>query len=292
MAAVGFVADGISADSFPAGATLHLLTHFHSDHLAGLKPEGAPIVCSTLTARLLIGIGRVSAARLRPLDPGQQMVLGPDGAALFSGEASVTLTSFDANHCPGAVMFLLEEHNRRVVITGDFRLDDTVRRVASRLAGADVLYLDATYRGTGLRFPPQEEAVARVVEICRAAPAGVTLGVYTIGKNRVLRAAHDALGQPFYVPRDRYRVYEILGDAPDRVTADREATPHSAYGVGYLERYFKPRGETVVVPTGWAAWRSRRRPWIHYVPYSEHCDEAELDEFLDLTRPRRVVEIR
>jgi len=292
MAAVGFVADGISVDAFHPSAALHLLTHFHSDHLTGLKAEGAPIVCSSLTARLLTGVGGIDPARVRPLDPGETMVLEPGQTTFFAGKAPVVLRAFDANHCPGAIMLLLEERGRRVVITGDFRLDDTVRRMAPLLAGADMMYLDATYRGTGLRFPCQEDAIAQAVAICRSAPSGVTLGVYTIGKNRVLRAAHDALGDPFYVPRDRYRVFELLGDAPSRVTTDRDATPHSAYGVGYLERYYKHRGETVIVPTGWAAWRRRRHPWIQYVPYSEHCDEAELDEFLDLTRPKRVVEVR
>jgi len=188
-------------------------------------------------------------------------------------------------------MLLLEERGRRVVITGDFRLDDAVRRMAPLLAGADMMYLDATYRGTGLRFPCQEDAIAQAVAICRSLLRGHARRLHhrkEQGAPRGARCARD----PFYVPRDRYRVFELLGDAPSRVTTDRDATPHSAYGVGYLERYYKHRGETVIVPTGWAAWRRQRHPWIQYVPYSEHCDEAELDEFLDLTRPKRVVEVR
>lgn len=284
MAGIGFVTDEIAADTFRPRAALYLLTHFHSDHRDGLRPEGPPIVCSSLTGRLLCGIERVDPRRLRCVDPGDTVHLAEPVAA--------AVTAFDANHCPGAVMFLLETEGRRIVVTGDFRLDDGVRRATPKLAGADVLYVDATYRGTGLRFPPQAAAVAHVVEIGLRAPGAVTLGVYTIGKNRVLRAVHEALGAPFYVPRDRYRVYELLGDAPARVTSERGATPHSAYGVGYLERYHRPRGETVIVPTGWAARRGRTRSWIHYVPYSEHCDEAELDEFLDLVRPKRWIEVR
>jgi len=284
LAGIGFVTDHVAADTFRPAAALFLLTHFHSDHCEGLKADGPPIVCSTLTGRLIAALHCVDPTRLRTIDPGQSLALDQP--------APMTITAFDANHCPGAVMFLIETEGQRIVLTGDFRVDDGVRRITPMLAGADVLYLDATYRGTGLRFPPQAEAVARVVEICRGASAGVALGVYTIGKNRVLHAAHEVLGAPFYVPRDRYRVYEILGDAPGCITDERRATPHSAYGVGYLERYFRPRDETVVVPTGWAAWRRRARPWIHYVPYSEHCDEAELDEFLDLTRPKRWIEVR
>jgi Cft2 family RNA processing exonuclease len=277
------VAPGIAADAFGVRADIHLLTHFHEDHLAGLRAQGPPIVCSRLTGRLLTALRGIPADRLRVLDPGETLRFGAARETLVS--------AFDANHCPGAVMFLVETPGRRAVVTGDFRLNEGVRRQAPLLSDADVLFLDATYRGTGLRFPPQEEAIAEVVSHCSRASGPVALGVYKIGKNRVLRAAHAALGDPFYVSAPQYRIYEILGDAPDRVTNDRERTGHSAYGVGYLERYFRRGEATVIIPTGWARLR-RKREGFRYVPYSEHCDERELEEFLDLTRPRSVVEVR
>ncbi len=37
------------------------------------------------------------------------------------GSVSITVTAIDANHCPGAIMFLFEGYFGRILYTGDFR---------------------------------------------------------------------------------------------------------------------------------------------------------------------------
>ncbi|PNH05209.1 DNA cross-link repair 1 protein [Tetrabaena socialis] len=77
----------------------YFLTHFHSDHTIGLSKgfSGGLIYCSHVTARLLIHDMGLRAQFVRPLEVGRPVVI-----------SGVRVTPLDANHCPGAVMFLFE----------------------------------------------------------------------------------------------------------------------------------------------------------------------------------------
>lgn len=118
------------------GARLFFLSHMHADHTAGLSSTWRrPLYCSPLTARLLhhrLQVGargtapprpgparpRHGSARpqvprcwIRPLEVGQSHALGEE----------VTVTLLDANHCPGAVMFLFEGAFGTILYTGTGR---------------------------------------------------------------------------------------------------------------------------------------------------------------------------
>lgn len=61
-----------------------------------------------------------------------------------AGKRSMTVTVIDANHCPGAVMFLFEGYFGTILCTGDFRYTPSM---LSLLAGhtIDCVYIDNTY---------------------------------------------------------------------------------------------------------------------------------------------------
>ena len=55
------------------------------------------------------------------LEVGESKILRvntPDDAA----PVNITVTTLDANHCPGSAMFLFEGYFGRILYTGDFRL--------------------------------------------------------------------------------------------------------------------------------------------------------------------------
>ncbi|PNW78374.1 hypothetical protein CHLRE_09g399907v5 [Chlamydomonas reinhardtii] len=80
-------------------APYRILTHFHADHYKGLTKSfsGGVVLASPVTARLVAERLRLPAARLRTLPMDTPVTV--DG---------VTLTLVDANHCPGAAMFIAE----------------------------------------------------------------------------------------------------------------------------------------------------------------------------------------
>jgi DNA cross-link repair 1A protein len=257
--------------------------------------SGGPLYASETTCDLLAKLRRVPVSCLRPLRLGERVEA--DG---------FRVTALPANHCPGSVMFHLERRaagGEAALYTGDFRLDGEVRGALARLGPVDVLYIDSTYADPRYSFPPQEEAVARVVEIVREASAApeVMLAVYTIGKNRVVEAVARATGKPVYLPASKLRVYKLIGMG-EFVTADRDSTNLRGYARGFFDEYFftlpkrRREGAVVVIPTGWAedepSGRFRRGgAEFHYVPYSEHCDWREREETLSLVRAARVVDM-
>jgi putative mRNA 3-end processing factor len=278
----------VQADSFVARQPT-LLSHYHADHMDGLDRvrEDATIYCSKVTGDLLVHLSSVPRERVRTVEP----------ADIFEPEPGVRVTALQSNHCAGALMFHVAAGGRRMLFTGDFRLNDEIRQQCAPLAGLDILYVDATYDQPHYRFPTQEEAVGQVLHLIRHTDArNINLAVYTIGKDRILQAIHDEFGQPFYVTPAKHAVCKVMGIGM-LVTRDKAATRFRAYSRGYFENYYKmsreyrSRESMVIIPTGWAVDEDDRDPFYHYVPYSEHCDYAELMEFQALVGPKKVVPI-
>ncbi|KAI9456327.1 hypothetical protein HD554DRAFT_2145601 [Boletus coccyginus] len=135
---------------------LHLLTHTHSDHIAGLasKSFAHRVICSPDAKEMLL---RHEVYAERSLHDHQYRAekkktfahlkvdpyVMPNGQKLFTGSRdllfavplntptefdiseseTVTITLIDANHCPGSVMFLIEGARGTILHTGDLRAE-------------------------------------------------------------------------------------------------------------------------------------------------------------------------
>ena len=109
--------------------TTYFLSHFHSDHYVGLFgrwPHGT-IFCSQATAKLTELELKIQAARLQPLEMGAWHRLDLREATVVRSEEpmrphELEVALVNANHCPGAVLFLFRSPTMGVVVhTGDFR---------------------------------------------------------------------------------------------------------------------------------------------------------------------------
>lgn len=280
---------GVRIDDFTEPGTLTLLSHFHSDHMRGLARGGPPgrTLASHATSCLLRALHRVPESGVIAVAPGESVFI--------DDPLPLRVTAFDANHCPGALMFLVECDAGTLFYTGDFRLDARMRETIRSLPPVDLLVVDNTYDDPRYRFPLQEDAVAQIVAIAERhhSERQVALAIYSIGKTRILEALHARLGRPTYVSARTARIYRLLG-LSHLVTREREETPLRGYGRAYFDRYFKMKREyregraVVIIPTGWAV-DVRRPEWnFHYVAYSEHCDFHEREEFVRLVRPMAV----
>lgn len=276
-------------DDFRQGADLYALTHYHSDHMRGLRKgwSRAPLLCTPQTAELLKIGKRVDPDVLRPVGLG-------DPVSVSQGDLEFTLTAFDANHCPGAAMFLIETGVERILVTGDFRLDDGMREILPHFSGIDHLLVDVTYDDPGYEFPTQEKVIADMVSfIGRMRDQGrkdlVVIETYTIGKNKVLQGIFDAFGEPFYLDETRFPLYCAIG-YEGIVTDDPEETHFFACGRRHMDGEPKRawpdwrRRAAVIFPTGWAVKGRGRRGALGF-PYSEHCSYSELLEFLKAVNP-------
>ncbi|KAK8045659.1 artemis protein [Apiospora rasikravindrae] len=148
---------------------LCLLSHVHSDHLAGLESLRGPFVyCSPATREILLRLerypcrinyanGTLEARKqtykhlkhiLKPIP-----LETPTKLELWRGK-NVQVTLFDANHCVGAVMFLIEGDGKAVLYTGDIRSEpwwvNSIARnpslveYANNIKTLDRIYLDTS----------------------------------------------------------------------------------------------------------------------------------------------------
>jgi len=215
-----FVCDGFHY----ASSTLtenYFLTHFHADHYGGLTKTwtAGTIYCSLPTANLVnqqLGIDR---KYLHPLPMLTPVVIESQGKA-------ITVTLLDANHCPGAVMFLFEVGRRKILHVGDFRWNQRImynqaplKPFLSGEQRLDELFLDTTYCDPKYALPDQDEAIRATVEYAvqeveRAKQSRsrilMLFGAYTIGKERIYLSVAERLGLKVYVDKRRYRILSAL----------------------------------------------------------------------------------
>ncbi|TPX60087.1 hypothetical protein CcCBS67573_g09031 [Chytriomyces confervae] len=148
-----------SIDAFSYGkiasCTGYFLSHFHADHYGGLtsKFSHGPIYCSKVTANLV-------KSQLR-VDEKYIVEIPMDKKVLIEG---VGVTLIDANHCPGAVLFLFEVPNPasptappfKHLHTGDFRaIPFHSTHPLLKNERFTSLYLDTTYCDARYAFPSQ-----------------------------------------------------------------------------------------------------------------------------------------
>jgi len=303
---------------YASNSTRYFLTHFHSDHYGGITKKWN---------RGLIYTNAPTAALVQQqlgVDP-QYLKILPMDTPVTIGNAQVTL--IDANHCPGAIIYLFIVNNkRRIVHVGDFRWhhDTMAPRIRSWLNGhvLDELFLDTTYCQPQYTLPIQDEAIAATVAAVRQEfrhNATGTLvsqrilflfGAYTIGKERIFLAVARALSKKVYVDTRRYRILQACLDPQDfnLLTKKKEETniwvaPMGHVGLKRLPEYLSKASVDRVVgfrPTGWSlraksdslvtkATSKDGKCCSYSVPYSEHSSFTELVDCVRSLQPKRII---
>ncbi|OJD17690.1 hypothetical protein AJ78_02215 [Emergomyces pasteurianus Ep9510] len=216
------------------------LSHVHSDHLQGLESLRAPFIyCSAATREILLRLEKYphrinfnkgilesrkqhykhlsKLLRPIPLQVPTEIELSPRN--------NVRVTLFDANHCPGAVMFLIEGSGKAILYTGDVRaeswwVDALVRNPvlipytlgSKRL---DKIYLDTTFATKSnvyRSFPSKAEGIRELLEKIKTYPDNTLfyLRVWTFGYEDVWLALSAALNTQIHVDRYQMGLYQSL----------------------------------------------------------------------------------
>ncbi|XP_058179312.1 DNA ligase 6 isoform X2 [Rhododendron vialii] len=316
-----FIVDGFRSSG--DHSVSYFLSHFHSDHYAGLNANWSKgiIFCSHTTARLLIEVLKISSLFVVPLSLSEPVLI--DGC-----EASL----IDANHCPGAVQFLFRipgsggGKSETYVHTGDFRYCDSMKLELglTEFVGCDAVFLDTTYCDPKFLFPSQEESIEYIVSMIER--FGVEnegsvksvlflVATYVIGKERILLEIARRCKRKILVDSRKLAILRVLGLRKDDAFTEEESES-DVHVVGWnvlgeTWPYFRPnfvkvkeimneRGYSKVVgfvPTGWTyevkrnkfAVRTKDEFEIHLVPYSEHSNYDELREYVRFLKPKRVI---
>ncbi|KAG5924693.1 hypothetical protein E4U61_007368 [Claviceps capensis] len=195
------------------------LSHVHSDHLAGLEFLRSPFVyCSPATKEILLRLekyacridyaGGVLEARQQtykhlrrvlkalPMETPTTMELKPG--------CKIQVTLFDANHCPGSTMFLIEGQGKAIVYTGDVRAEPwfvnsiarnpTIVEYTHGLRTLDKLYLDTSFIDD-TPFQTKSEGIAELLQQVKKYPPDTIFHfqAWTFGYEEVWVALSKAL---------------------------------------------------------------------------------------------------
>ncbi|KAF4595697.1 artemis protein [Ophiocordyceps camponoti-floridani] len=231
------------------------LSHIHSDHLAGLESLRSPFVyCSAATREMLLRLERypcrinyakgILEARQQtyshlarvlkplPLETPTIMELRPG--------RRIRVTLFDANHCPGSVMFLIEGSGKSILYTGDVRSEPAFISGLARspllieycygIRTLDTLYLDTSFIAD-VPFPPKAAGIAELIRAVSRYPDDTVFHIraWTYGYEDVWIALSRALNSPIHVDDYKLRVYGAL-----RARADHHLVAGAAALTGHM----------------------------------------------------------
>ena len=178
----------------------YFLSHFHTDHYEGVTRD-MTVYGSELTCELLGTKSKCKTVALRLKLP-------------FEFAHKIIVTLFDANHCPGAVMFLFEDlvNSKTILCTGDFRYDvDNLvcKNEWPLLSGKIVkMFADTTYLSTKTTLPTQQESINYCIEQLKQhyseGRTKIICQTYSVGKEKLFVEIAKKLKIKFY-PNEKQR---------------------------------------------------------------------------------------
>ncbi|KAE9393271.1 hypothetical protein BT96DRAFT_1023091 [Gymnopus androsaceus JB14] len=358
----------------PHNAVLHLLTHTHSDHIVGLQAKS---FCQR-GARLHEGEYRAEhnfTFKHLKVDPW----IGPDGEVFYHGsrdllnvfpmnmpttvelgrDKEVTITLFDANHCPGAVMFLIEGSEGAILHTGDFRAepwflesikynpllqpylalseDETSTNNGNGIVKTlEAIYLDTACVMQNYQVPTKDDATSGLIALLKLYPpslyvflhqfmdVGIHLDNYKYKvysrfiSDPLLRAlgTTDPDETRFHACERFSRCRHVNVDQDGNFINDDDGDKASEETINDANRIFfgKPLKETIdssqkkklvvyinpvssMTPESWLQYQATTKKQLAnggvvrslLLPLSRHSPLPELQSFVSLFRPKRVI---
>lgn len=238
------------------------LSHIHSDHLQGLESPVLPFVyCSAATKRLLLrmekyphrinfakGILEARKQTYRHLKKVlKALPLQTSTVIELTPKSTIRVTLFDANHCPGAVMFLIEGDGRAILYTGDIRSEvwwvnsllrhPTMLPYTMRRRRLDCVYMDTTFAAKEdiyKDFPSKASGLAELMEKAEQYPPETIFyfRAWTLGYEDAWLALSSTLQSRIHVDTYQTRLYSgLLEDHGENISV-QEAAPLVGFAAG------------------------------------------------------------
>lgn len=221
------------------------LSHVHSDHLRGLESKAfrSPFIyCTVATREVLLRLEKYPhrmnfakgilesrrqtykhlKALLKPLPLESPTVIK------LSGNSSIQITLFDANHCVGSCMFLIEGDGKAILYTGDVRSEtwwvntlirspSLIRWTTKGCMRLDNIYLDTTFAfgdALTMTFPPKVDGLSYLLgQVDKYDKDTVFyLDAWTFGYEEVWLALATRLNSRVHLDRYRFRLYRSVQD--------------------------------------------------------------------------------
>lgn len=301
-----------AVDAFRYGEISHVehyfLTHFHADHYIGLRKKFAhKIYLSEITAKLVKAFIGVADEYLNVVHVDVPFYVD-----------NVKIIPLDANHCPGALLFLFQfPDGRNVLHTGDFRANDqmVMKLIEFNCPVLDIIYLDTTYLHSKKLMPSQEESISylldhvnKYLETNIGEKFLILVGAYLIGKEKIWMAIAERFNFKVYLEKERLKGFKEICTCSlahfnffkNHITLNEDEADIrvvSMLQISYpnLRDFLREHQDSYntilgVVASGWESQKyTSGRISILHVQYSEHSSYSELENFVVKTKPKSVI---
>ncbi|MCK4848930.1 MAG: hypothetical protein KAT16_07905 [Candidatus Heimdallarchaeota archaeon] len=281
----------------PHASGFFFLSHAHADHTIGIKSlltsPDSTIVCSEATSAAIKILHRIPKEKCLIVEPGQTLDFD-----------SFVVHALDANHCLGSLMFAIESSNHeKEVYTGDFRLGKPILEEIDLLQNPNLIWMDYTYGNKPrYNFPSRETLISEILTLILTewddCEKEIWIAAYQIGKEKLLRTISEALNIKIWAPEEKVRIYEEIGKGWDIFSRDPDSrvfvgSRRTVENLSGLDKETEARlvDSLRISPTGWAIDLASRRLDVHYFPYSDHCSNKEVHEFVKLVKAQEIKKI-
>lgn len=216
--------------------------------------------------------------------------------------AGATLTTYPAGHVLGSSMLLVEEGGRKLLYTGDFKLDESATAERAEAPKADLLVMECTFGDPKYRLPPRAETISRLHEaLKRAWKLGrvPVVFAYELGKAQEATRILTGLGVPVFHSRPVHQIaliYKQLGVDLGNCQlytgvcglGTAVVTPPHFHHASFLAKLRNPYR---IALTGWAAQPGGANKFEadEVLPLSDHADFDQLLELVRQVQPKIVL---
>lgn len=255
-----------------------IVTHGHSDHA---RPGHRAVLATADTIAIMkLRLGSMAGHELQALTYGEPLKVG-----------DVTVRLMPAGHILGSAQVVIEYHDQRVVISGDYKRHPDPTCVPFELVRCDLFITEATFGLPVYRHEPALSEARKLMVSLKDFPERThQIGVYGLGKCQRLIATLRQAGydRPIYLHgalramTDYYVSQGIelgevpaVGDTQQKLAGEIVLSPPSALGDRWSMRFADP---LVGFASGWMRIRGRVRQRGVELPLiiSDHCDWPEL----------------
>uniref|UniRef100_A0A336LHQ8 Protein artemis n=1 Tax=Culicoides sonorensis TaxID=179676 RepID=A0A336LHQ8_CULSO len=281
------------------------LSHCHEDHMIGLRdPEfKGPLYLSP-----------ISAVFVRHNFPHiTNLIEIINGVPIHIRQTVVT--SFPANHCPGSVMFLIENEEKRILYTGDFRLNlnelQRIKTLTQYCDNIDEIYLDSTFFNEDyLNFPTQEEsceAIAHLIREWTIKGQHKKIHLHTsarYGYEWLFIQINKVLNMKILVNKTEFFSYQYIPDMDETIAYDNSLNKLQIHACNKSFKNctcnaFMETDEVRTIKISAMIWRNWKVTDLCILPdpklkelyrvcYSNHASLAEIKELLLFFKPKEV----
>lgn len=319
MAPAGYVIEdlGVAVDFWHVVNKPHVrfffLTHGHSDHIEGLTSTWKyPIYCSATTAKVVSEIKGVNIDVFRQLELNKIHIIKDENGVHF-----MDLILIDADHCPGAVMFIMKGEFGRFLCTGDFRYEtinepmspnkspkivpkkSNIRFDILTRAPFDRVYLDTTNWKLEERLLSRKEITMQIIEIIEShndCQFLIALPQLCLGREDLMIEIAQHFKTYVSVPQNRMKVLEVL-NVPNVFrtghldTAQMRLVPLTKARCEFVKMLsFQDCNPFLIVPTSISAkLKFNFHENIRCLMYSDHSDRFEIESFLRQLNVRKII---